>query len=878
MLVNDVISLCTSVRDTVVFIRRSNKKIRNAVKSLEFELSVLESLVSNIVEDMPISRTSENMLSAVMEASNDLKKSPMYSTPTGKCIGILGAVFGRGVSDTLAKLENIEGDLKKVVSLLSLEMLKITAATLSGPEMKLAQTIINKQAREFWYKSFGYDMYVDRRLFSDAMEREKLYPSGKVSRALKDYVISKIQNDNGDKVYAQSFSEFFGGVDIVIRDVVSAAIKDIVKQHTICGLDTRIACLAKINESRVCCFSSYHGKVTKINFEDYSSKVLLIPNGFYYLMAIDDDSDILIGVSSKHDIDVVNLSEMNLLGTTHAIDEIVHLCASNGRLCYVCRNGAVCKCVFSELDTLSKTYVYQWETLCPYSSWQCRFVKDTIVINNAISVVGIPIKDPDERINEETLTRDSYEVGDGKHVLCEGGYEYVCYGSNIQMVTSDGSRPIFDSNGLVIDFDVFDNTHAIVLLDTNIHYVVKYKNIKDSKEDELLHFGRGERRAPERVELMMQHGENQFDVVIAWNMGDITIQKVSVDVEGNTKTLIYTRIPSLSLVVSTTINEYIPEIVMKRFSTSVIEGNDLLLSCYSRRDRNYWATIVKSAYDQCEVKMLDLAISCHVVRNDLSHWYVGVMNDSMNGFTINTMDEEGNIILRSNKHQGVATRIFVTANNHVALLVCEKLEKKTFIFTAHSNHISCDKTFRETMIVCSSQFSTKVVCRDTVKASLRTFDADTHESIIHEKLCFSSKVLGTFVGVSLLALLDIDVLSVVSSSSMALIARYTLNVIPCSVTQSPQFDDKRFVVSSRCGKTLLFILDDSGHKLRDVVHFKTHTEGKTHACLYGDTIVVAGDRGGIIWINANECLPSNFKCINSTINSVDYSDFFATAF
>ena len=65
----------------------------------------------------------------------------------------------------------------------------------------------------------------------------------------------------------------------------------------------------------------------------------------------------------------------------------------------------------------------------------------------------------------------------------------------------------------------------------------------------------------------------------------------------------------------------------------------------------------------------------------------------------------------------------------------------------------------------------------------------------------------------------------------------------------------KFIASTKSGQTKVYEVFDEGNSLNHIVSFVTHVSNKVSAVVSGRNLVVSGERGDIIWIETERCLP-----------------------
>lgn len=881
MLVNDILTLCTTLKQSVTFVRVQNRKISAAIDTLKFEIDVLENTIQKIMDKTPdavlsdsISVISKRMAATVarLDKCNDrwMKQSNRV-----KCLRLVDTVMGSGLYRIISYLESLETDLRIIVDILSLELSRMTFSALERPEATLRNAMPNANARNFWIDRFGLNLHIDKAIFAVVMDTFILSRT-KASTLIKEQIVTNLASQT-EYVSAFAFSGFVGDAEN-ISDVFERYVSEITKHYTLAGFDSEIIAIAKSLKFNLFCIASATGKVMKLhsNHRTYDVDVFLIPE--VMSMQIDEKYGLLVMLSGKNVITILNLFTMMKLNSyVMPFDAVLDIGVRDGSFVCLHRFGGRCIFTYSVFDPIKKAYEKQYENTCTYNSFKCNFVSVSgllyIAVKNfsydvlySVTLDNVAIASPQIPAFSTKKRRSEAFESYFKYLIHED-VEYNC--SHGKIVSSPLEHRLVDKEvepetvfevapdvSEIVSFDVLSKG-LVVLISTESQqsFDVVFAHRVSLENRLLMKIDFGRFPCPSGIHAIENVDEDTFVVMMTWTSGDITLQRLSF-AGGKVESESYHRIPSLNML-SMSIHDHLPENIIRNISTSPIV-RDLLFTCKGSMSKSsYWAAILATGGNMVAVNQIDLAISCHTSSNDSSYWYVGVVNRHDNCM-LNILDRDGHISFSSDDFPGIATELLISGDGHVLLQVTQNSATVVRVFSASHGSIYPLYVLNQSEMICTSEFHKRVVLRDASTDQVRITSIDDTSRFAILENSVSRHAIGAFVASDKFVLIDAELLYLCRCDDARLIFRFVLSEVPRSICTHLSMDRAELAITTAAGIALMRICN-AGKELENKATFLTHVGGKVtlNKCRGEDILVASGDRGGIVWFSARDCLPSN---------------------
>jgi hypothetical protein len=170
-MINDLLSTCGMARQVIVSIVETDRRLKAAISSVEFQLNILESIARRFPVEEELNSTLVMFLASIDDKVRRIAKSvgiddiSCLDDDNPKCknrprsgfkaisLGLSEAFMsfiGRGAAEKLETVVGLEGDIKSMISIISLELTRQVSTSLSGPEFQIRRAIRSPSARAFW--------------------------------------------------------------------------------------------------------------------------------------------------------------------------------------------------------------------------------------------------------------------------------------------------------------------------------------------------------------------------------------------------------------------------------------------------------------------------------------------------------------------------------------------------------------------------------------------------------------------------------------------------------------------------------------------------------------------------------------------------------
>jgi hypothetical protein len=905
MIVNDILGLCTSARSCLTGIRRNGRRIRSAQSSLESQVRVLENLLRN--SRVRASSVFPHAVDTVKSAEARLDELAS-GTGAGRRTSFLGirctvprfmdTAFGGGDEKIIDVLGSLEDEFRTLVSLVTLELSAQTANAVSLPSEVLRSEIPDDGTRRFWSQNFGNDLVVSSERFSHVVDKT-LCNSGK-SFSLTDsdraMTIKSIAS-SPEGVTAKDFARLVG--KSTVTRAIDHRVRLIQKQYTLMGMDKRVSDLAVSKGTATLFAASPSGKILKaclgttgLRSEKSAPKCLFCPKGHVVSMAVDDREATLIAATSEHRILFVSVSSMTVMmdRAMTSTGDVLHLSARDGVLAYIYQETGSVICEVCLYDTSKMEVTKVCERWCLHDSLFCRVLAgghvvvesmttETIVYSVDHSRAAGSASGPGEggapgsydaprgSISDDgadpRIDRRKSCPGRKKKFLCgEHGYYLVCgklYKKDLLAPASARDELVYTINQAheVVSMDVLGDDYAFILVKGGhtVDLLVVDLNDEDRFAKSAIVFPKFLDEEPAGVRICKSNASApQCIAVFTWNTPDITIQYFDV-LEGEFIPVLYERIPAINEA-STSLAPMMP----RRFLVNKIEisplMNDILITWCSDSQFGFLSAIVQDAGtpDIDHVK-LGLKISCQDSYPLRRNWYICLMTGEKT-YTINTMDAMGRANSKSEEIDGYPKRLTVTGDSHVAIQSSSMWSTSCILFSVdtESQSLTLKERYPNKEIVCGKAGAPILLLRDCEKGCIATLNAETGAVKVFPEIYLSRDSCGTFLGDDRAVIVQQDYATVVSSPSVVVMSRFQLATPAVSIAEI-NGPPRGFVASTPGGSVDVYTISPSSDELYQMVRFSTHVAGIVAVAVDGDRSVVAGERGGVIWVKNNVCLP-----------------------
>jgi hypothetical protein len=899
-MINDLLSTCGMARQVIVSIVETDRRLKAAISSVEFQLNILESIARRFPVEEELNSTLVMFLASIDDKVRRIAKSvgiddiSCLDDDNPKCknrprsgfkaisLGLSEAFMsfiGRGAAEKLETVVGLEGDIKSMISIISLELTRQVSTSLSGPEFQIRRAIRSPSARAFWLQIFGTEMFTTFDTFRYTL---KTHVFDKCD--IPDFIVNKVSENiarGRNLVSAKTFSDFAGDSKTPILELLMEAATKLQKSLSLVGLENRLTVAAVGEDLGILCLASADGKIFMYNTREKTSKCLLSPGGIPKCLCVNQDMKLLC-VGTDHDEIIIIEVENILHSSTEVINGKIVDIASRCDMCAaLVEQSGSCNVKIYNINTLGFVLILKFDTWCSFDSKFCSFYDNILQVWSPSSIIRIDASNKIQKLDKNRTSLD-WRLKSGinntstyKHTYpsstgTSGTFkECSLYINNHYKNT----KSVIDFNDILRNSSEFGvscslNITCVSILkddwvavigtddcDGDFMYHLVLVNMLTKRKFKIATFLDNEVNI---VDINMIDNRNtipqNIDIVLVWTTFDVTIQNVIIDNSNKVTSSTYTRIPNIVMRSESVLNRMPREWNTVGIDTSVLKS-DILYTSYGFRKTEKWGIIVP-LYKKPDLtcREVEMKIVCHGAHKALGGWIVGTVSDR-GACVVQLMNSGGELYGQEYKQPGLPTRVLPLDIDHIVIQTKHDDVVESSVYSTDSS--SPKTTFKNKEIVCTSSDTMEIVIRDKTTSCIQYINSSYNLGIDILPTTFGTSTLrtsGCFLGDKYILIADDSVFRVYSLGSLGIINKFAVDD-PVLDIRSVSPMTTKFIASTKSGQTKVYEVLDEGNSLNHIVSFVTHVSNKVSAVVSGRNLVVSGERGDIIWIETERCLP-----------------------
>jgi hypothetical protein len=223
------------------------------------------------------------------------------------------------------------------------------------------------------------------------------------------------------------------------------------------------------------------------------------------------------------------------------------------------------------------------------------------------------------------------------------------------------------------------------------------------------------------------------------------------------------------------------------------------------------------------------------------------------------MNSCGELYGQEYKQPGLPTRVLPLDIDHIVIQTRQDDFVESSVYSTDSS--SPKTTFKNKEIICTSTDTMEIVIRDKTTACIEYINSSYNLGIDILPTKFGTSTLrvsGCFLGDKYIVIADDCICRVYSLSTLVIINKFSVEDSILDI-RSVSPTTTKFIANTKIGQTKVYEVSDDGNALNHIVSFVTHVSNKVSAVVSGRNLVVSGERGDIIWIETDRCLPYMYK-------------------